>query len=153
MDVRVEHAVGLDLGEPLALEHVRQLAVHQANAFLELGLLVLLGGGERALEIVEHGQQLLHEPLVGPRDQALLVAQDPLAVVLELGRHPLEVVQVLVALGLERGHLLLERELTLLGHEVLASSSTTSASSITSSSSTWASPFPDACACCADAWA
>ena len=152
MDVRVEDAVGLDLGEPLARERVRELAVHEPDALLELRLLVLLGGRERPLEVVEHGQQLLHEPLVGPRDQALLVARDPLAVVLELGRDPLEVVQVLVALGLERRHLLLERELTgvaCLGHEVFASSSTTSASSITSSSDSVASPLPpaEACAC------
>ena len=109
MDVRVEPAVRLDLGEALALERGGELAVHEPDALLELRLLVLLGRAKRALEVVEHGQQLLHEPLVGPRDQALLVAQDPLAVVLELGRDPLEVVQVLVALGLERGELLLER--------------------------------------------
>src|SRR5205823_1800846 len=154
VDVRVELAVGLDLGKPLVLERGGELAVHEPDALLELCLLVLLGGRERALEVVEHGQQLLDEPLVGPRDQALLVAQDPLAVVLELGRDPLEVVQVLVALGLERRYLLLERELTLLGHEVLASSSTTSASSITSSSDSVASsPLPVAEACACAAWA
>jgi hypothetical protein len=153
VDVRVEDAVRLDLGEPLARERVRELAVHEPDALLELRLLVLLGRSKRPLEVVEHGQQLLDEPLVGPRDQALLVAQDPLAVVLELGRDPLEVVQVLVALGLERRHLLLERELTLLGHEVLASSSTTSASSITSSSDSVASPLPPAEACACAAWA
>src|SRR4029450_8699175 len=123
------------LREPVRLERARELALQEPNALLQLRLLVLLRGRERPLEVVEDGQQLLHEPLVGPRDQALLVARDPLAVVLELGSDPLEVVQVLFALGCERRYLLLEGRppslSTLVGHEVLASSSTTSASSIT----------------------
>src|SRR5215208_2273670 len=119
---------------------------------------MLLGGGERPLEVVEHRQELVHQPLVGPRDQALLVARNPLAVVLELGRDPLEVVQVLVALGFQRGDLVLrlglDRRVLCFGHyEVLASSSTTSASSITSSSDSGSlSPLPEACWACA-AWA
>src|SRR5205823_12925837 len=170
VDVRVELAVGLDLGKPLVLERGGELAVHEPDALLELCLLVLLGGRERALEVVEHGQQLLHEPLVGPRDQALLVARDPLAVVLEVGCDALEVVEVLVSLGLERRQPLLElghgrsrgnlpvppvpfhvsasrTGSSAAGHEVLASSSTTSPSSITSSSESEASPLPPAAAC------
>ncbi len=156
MDVRVEAPVGLDLREALACERLRELTVDEANAFLELGLLVLLGRSERPLEVVEHRQELLHQPLVGARDQALLVTRGPLAVVLEVGRDALEVVQVLVPLGLERRQPLLELCLRRRRrHEVLASSSTTSASSMTSSSESPASPFPDedeacwACAACA----
>ena len=63
---------------------------------------------KRALEVVEHGQELLDEPLVGARDQALLVARDPLAVVLEVGGDALEVVEILVALLLEPRRALLE---------------------------------------------
>src|SRR5262249_15606713 len=133
-----------------------ELAVDEPDALLErlaIASRVTYRSLYGTIQSVEHGQQLLDEPLVGPRDQALLVARNPLAVVVEVGRHPLEVVQVGVALGLERRYLLLERELTLLGHEVLASSSTTSASSITSSSESVDSPLPDACACCAEACA
>ena len=61
--------------------------MHERDALLELRLLVLLGRGSSARSRSSSiGQQLLHEPLVGPRDQALLVARDPLAVVVELGR-------------------------------------------------------------------
>ena len=55
VDVRVERAIGLDLDEPLLGERRAKLAVHQPHALLELRLLVLLGGDERALEVVEHG--------------------------------------------------------------------------------------------------
>ena len=132
--------------------------MHEPDALLQLRLLVLLGRCQRPLEIVEHGQELLHQPLVGPRDQALLVAQDPLAVVLELGGDALEVVQVLVPLRLERREPFLDRVLRgvslVLVHEVFASSSTTSASSITSSSESASSPLPDPdWACCCEAWA
>src|SRR5205823_2706796 len=130
--------------EAFAFERRLQLLVDQPNALLELCLLVFLGRCESPLEIVEHGQQLLHQPLVGARDQALLVTRDPLAVVLEVGRNALEVVQALVPLRLERGDAFL-KGLFCLGHEVLASSSTTSASSITSSSESDASPLPEAC--------
>src|SRR5205823_2815793 len=154
VDVRVEAAVRLDLGEALALESRLQLLMDQTNALLELCLFVRLGGGKRPLEVVERRQQLLDQPLMGARDQALLVTRGPLAVVVEVGRDPLEVVQVLVPLCLERGEPLLELGLGRCRHEVLASSSTTSASSITSSSDSDASPLPeDACACCAEACA
>ena len=69
---------------------------------------MLLRRVERPLEVVEHRQELLHEPLVGARDQALLVARGPLAVVVELGGDALQVVEVLVALSLEEREALLE---------------------------------------------
>ena len=54
MDVRVEAAVGLDLGSrPSLLEQLRERAVDEPDAVLELRLLVLLGGLERPLEVVE----------------------------------------------------------------------------------------------------
>ena len=74
MHVRVERAVGLDLREPFLRQHVRQLAMDEANAVLERRLLVLLGRLERAAEVVEHRQELLDEPLVGALDERLLVA-------------------------------------------------------------------------------
>src|SRR5207248_8262388 len=62
VDVRVERPVGVDLGETLAIERRLELAVHQPNALFELRLLVLLGRGQRPLEVVEHRQELLHQP-------------------------------------------------------------------------------------------
>src|SRR6266480_3986241 len=97
--------------------------------------------------VAEPGQQLLHEPLVGARNQTLLVTRDPLAVVLEVGCYPLEIVQQLVALGFE----LTNGVRPVFRHEVLASSTTTSASSITSSSDSGAPLPPSAEACCASA--
>jgi hypothetical protein len=65
---------------------------------------------KRTLEVVEHRQQLLDQPLRGARDQIALIARDPLAVVLELGLETLERVEILVALlanpvELSRGNL------------------------------------------------
>ena len=57
MDVRVELAVGLDLGKPLVLERGGELAVHEPDALLELCLLVLLGGRERALAAAEEHEE------------------------------------------------------------------------------------------------
>jgi hypothetical protein len=107
-------------------------ASDERDALLELRLLVRLGGLERALEVVEHGQELLHEPLVGSRNQARLVTRGPLAEVLELRLDALEGVDELVALLPERLELVdgLLRALldfvstNLVSHyEVLASSS------------------------------
>ena len=42
----------------------------EADAVLELRLLVLRRGLERPLEVVEHREELLDEPLVRARDQA-----------------------------------------------------------------------------------
>ncbi len=100
---------------------------------------------------------------MGPRDQALLVARGPPAVVVELGLDPLQRVEVLVALprqGRELVRLRLRGRLDLLlrrlvHYELRASSSTTSYSpSSTTSSSAVACPFPGAEAwACAVAWA
>src|SRR5262245_5565817 len=77
--------------------------MHEAHALLELGLLVLLCGVERPLEVVEHGQQLVEDALVRARRERLLLAGSPLAVVVELGREPLQAVEVLGRLGLGGG--------------------------------------------------
>ena len=70
MDVRVELPVRLDLDKAFAGERLQELAVDEPDAFLQLGLLVLGGSLERALEVVEDRQELLDEALVGTRDQA-----------------------------------------------------------------------------------
>src|SRR5919198_1100171 len=106
----------------------------EAYALLELGLLMLLGGFERALEVVQHGQELAHESLGRPNRARRFVARGPLAVVVELGLQPLERVEVLVALARHLGKLNLWRP-SLLGrlshfllchYDVFASSSMTS---------------------------
>ena len=102
MHVRVELAVRRDRRETLALEELLELAVDELDAFFELRLLVRVGGLERPLQIVEHRQKLLHDPLAGPRDQAFLVARGPLAVVVEVGLDPLERVDQLLVLGAQR---------------------------------------------------
>ena len=127
----------------------------EAHAVLERRLLVLLGRLERATEVVEHGQELLHEPLVRARDERLLVARGPLAEVLELRLQALEPIDELVALGDELVgllDLLLLVVLDLFVHyEVFASSSsmTSYSPSSTTSSSEVGAPLPvgEACAC------
>src|SRR5438093_1947956 len=69
------------------------------DAFFELRFLVLLGGVESTLEIVEHRQQLLHQPLGGARSELELLARRALAVVVELRHEALERVEVLVPLA------------------------------------------------------
>jgi hypothetical protein len=54
--VRVELAVRLDLGESLPAQQVGELTMHQADSFLQLRFLVLLGCIQRAPEVVEDGQ-------------------------------------------------------------------------------------------------
>ena len=85
MDVRVERALGLDLGEAVPLDEAEQRAVDEPDALLQLRLLVLGGGLERPLEVVEHGQELVQEPLVRAAGQLDLLARDALAVVVEVG--------------------------------------------------------------------
>src|SRR5439155_9873903 len=107
--------------------------------------------------VVEHGDELPHQPLVGARGQLLLVARHPLAVVVELGLQALERVEVLVALarddrqGIDLGldHIRLLRQLV----RHLSSTTSYSASSTTSSSSLDEDgpPLPDGCS--AEAWA
>src|SRR5262249_20170376 len=73
----------------------------EPNAVFQLRLLVLLGGHEGTLEIVEHRQDLLGERLPGPRRLRRALACCPFAEVVELRLQPLERVEVLVTLALE----------------------------------------------------
>ena len=158
VQVRVELAAGLagDLLEAAAAQQVDQLLAHQLHALGHLRLLVMLGGVERPLQVVEHGQQLGHQRLGGAGGLGLSVAGDPLAVVVEVGRDAAQVGQVLVGrapglleLGLDHlGHVRARglgarprgcgigpRAGTVLGHARSPASSTTSASTISSSPS------------------
>src|SRR5215207_2199650 len=115
VDVRVELPVSLDLVETFSLERRAKLARDERNALGELRLLMLLARLERTLEVVQYGEQLLHQPLVCARGQAFLVARDTLAVVVEVRRHPLQVVDGLVPFGLEERHALIESRVSLGG--------------------------------------
>ena len=117
MDVRVEGALGLDLGETVPLEQRRERAMDELDALLELRLLV--GGRrlERPLEVVEHGQELVQEPLVRARGDLDVLARDPLAVVVEVGR---EAEIRLVVEPRSRGGFLRRRLLARLDELVLA---------------------------------
>ena len=101
MHVRIELAFGLDLREALLLQEVRQRAMHEPNAVLDLPLLVIGRGLERAPEIVEDRDQLLHEPLARTLGERRLLARVPLAEVVELRREPLQAVEELIAVSLE----------------------------------------------------
>ena len=88
----------------------------KAHALLELRLLVLARRGiERALEIVEHREELLDQPLGRhPRPALACSRADALAVVVELGLEPLQRVEVRVALAAYRlEHNLLWRQTSL----------------------------------------
>ena len=100
MDVRVERPVGRDLLDALGGEHARERVLRHANALEHLRLLVVLGGVERALEVVEHGQELRDDALAGAREDLRLLPRHPLAVVVEVRRDAAEVVEVLVPLAL-----------------------------------------------------
>ena len=107
----------------------------EADTLLELRLLMLGGSLERTLEVVEHGQQLVQQPLVRTLGQLRVLAGRPLAVVVEVGRQA-EVRVVRSRRGFLRRRLLdqflagiLDRLLDLLdpllvGHEVFATSNT-----------------------------
>src|SRR5438270_13748171 len=56
---------------------------------------------ERTPEIVEDGNELLHEPLPRAFAQRGLLARGPLAEVVELRGEPLQAVEELIALSLE----------------------------------------------------
>src|SRR5882762_4328239 len=99
--MRIELAVGLDLGQSLPLQHISKRAMHKPHAVLELRLLVTSRRLERAAEIVEDRDQLLHEPLVRTLGERSLLARVPLAEVVELRREPLQAVEELVAVSLE----------------------------------------------------
>jgi hypothetical protein len=101
--------------------------MHERDALLQLGLLVLLCGLERPFEVVQDRQQLLDEPLRRVLGPFVLQASLALAVVVELGLQPLQPVQVVVALLGHRSELVDFLDLllrALLGHHL--PSSTTS---------------------------
>ena len=60
--------------------------MHELDPFFELRLLVLRRRLERALEVVEHRQELVQQALVRAAEELGLVARDALAVVVEVGR-------------------------------------------------------------------
>ena len=75
--------------------------MHEPDAVLELRLFVIRRSLERAPEIVEDRDQLLHEPLARTLGERRLLARVPLAEVVELRREPLQPVEELVAVSLE----------------------------------------------------
>src|SRR5688500_15448509 len=99
-------ADGVERLDALALERRDELCVHHPHAVGKV-LLVVTGGGDRALEVVEHGEQLADQ--VGLRALTRLrgLAGRALAVVLELGTRALRELEVLVALALGLGEGLL----------------------------------------------
>ena len=154
--VRVERTVRLDLDEPLLLQRRPERALDELHAVDERRLFVALRGLERPLQVIEHGKELPDEALVRVRDQALLVAGRPLAVVLEVGLHALQEAEILVPLGLQGGDALvvelggvgLDRlhPFLALRHDFVASSSSrTSKSASSTTSSSAAAPLPVAC--------
>ena len=100
VDVRVERPVGGDLLDALRGEHAGERILRHANAFENLGVLMVLGGVECALEVVEHGQELCDDTLAGAGEQLHLLARDALAVVVEVGRDAAQVVHRLLVLAL-----------------------------------------------------
>src|SRR6266550_6377932 len=97
----IELALGLDLGQSLLREQVGQGTMDEPHPVLDLALLMLRSSLERAPEIVEDRDQLLHEPLVRTLGKRSLLACVPLAVVVELRGEPLQPVEELVAVSLE----------------------------------------------------
>jgi hypothetical protein len=99
--MRIELAVGLDLGQALLGEQIGQGAMNKADTVLNLPLFVLRSSFEGATEVVEDRDQLLHEPLVRTLGERRLLACVPLAEVVELRCEPLQAVEELVAVSLE----------------------------------------------------
>src|SRR5207247_678676 len=87
--------------ETLLLQEIRERAMHEPDTVLELRLLVIRRGLERAPEIVEDRDQLLHQPLARTFGEGRLLARIPLAEVVELRREPLQAVEELIAVSLE----------------------------------------------------
>ena len=100
MDVRVERAFGGNLLDALGGEHGGERVLRHADALEHLGLLVVLGGVERALEVVEHGQELRDDALARAGEDLRLLPGDPLAVVVEVGRDAAQVVHRLLVVAL-----------------------------------------------------
>src|SRR5581483_4725446 len=86
----------LDALEPFPAQRVDELRVHELDAVQELvEVRLLLGRHERELELVQDLEQPAHEGLRGHLDRLGLLAQHPLAVVLELRLQAHQVVSVL----------------------------------------------------------
>jgi hypothetical protein len=102
VDRRVERLAGrVERLHAAALEHPDQVGVHQPHALEER--LALVGVLQRALEVVEHRQQLANEPHLRARARVGRVLRRALAVVLEIRLRPLRELEVLVTLGGEGG--------------------------------------------------
>ena len=97
-----------DLLETAAGEQPGELLLHQLHALGDLGLLVVLGGVERPLEVVEHGQELADQRLGRPGRMPLRFARHPLSEVVEVGGEAAQVVQVLLGAAAGVGQLGLE---------------------------------------------
>ena len=107
-------AVGLDPLEARLLEHRHELradAHHAVAHLLGLGRVTAGQAAERAVERVEHREEVLDQPLGGALDERRLLAQHALAVVLEVGLDPAQRVDELVALARQLGQILLDRGL------------------------------------------
>src|SRR5581483_5436731 len=102
VDVRVEGAVRLDLLEPVLARHLDERALDKPDALLELRRPTIFSARRRASLVGAAGSLLCR--LVRARGHRLVLARRPLAEVVELGLQPLERVEVLVALLLERLH-------------------------------------------------
>ena len=104
MAVRIEQlARRVELGDALALEQRPERAMHQRDAIGDRLVLGRLEGAERTLEVVEHGQEIVEQPLGGPLAELLVLARHALLVVVELGGEPPQLVEVLIAIALAAG--------------------------------------------------
>src|SRR5207253_4682742 len=92
----------LDLRQPLLRQQLGERAMNEANPLLQLHLFTFGRSLECATEVVEDGDELLHEPLVGPLREGCLLTRVSLAEVVELRCEPLQAVEQLVAISLER---------------------------------------------------
>lgn len=92
--------------EALLGESVEELGVRSPDTFNELALaLGLRFDAKGGVEAVEDGEESGDDPLGGPFHCHLLVAQRPLPEVVEIGRHPAQVVEVGAGLGSGTGKL------------------------------------------------
>src|SRR5581483_5076140 len=168
--VRIERlAHRVDSLEPGLLQHAEQLRVHELHALANL-LVRVTDVGERELQVVDDGQQLLDDTRARALDHRGLLPQRALAVVLEVRLHTLRELTQIVTLTRQRVEISLDRGggvlLGLVDRDVLdrvvrahyalrsSPSSTISASATSSSDGADApasppgAPAPPAAACC-----
>ena len=99
MHLRVERgAERLDLRDAAAGQHARELRAHHVHAGRQADV-VRRQRRDRALEVVDHREQVGDQLPDGRLRQRVAVALAALPVVVEVGLEPLQRVQVLVALG------------------------------------------------------